>query len=232
MAIKIGHSSIDENGKISGGVAGDQNGKEICTRAWYSKEWNVLLRPKSSDLAEKSAKACEAGCANSKIGYDQNQRNTLNTQAKAVGYELSKIAKACECDCSAFMHVCAIAGGANLSYGSNGYTTRTMVAAFVKSGDYEKLTDSKYLTSDKYLRRGDILVKEGSHTVMVLENGSAVSAGASAPEVKPDPKKSVEEIAREVIRGKWGNGAERKKKLAAAGYDYNEVQAEVNRLLK
>ena len=181
MAVKIGHASIDENGKIAGGVSGDQNGKELCTRAWYNGGWNAVLRPKSSDLAEKSAKACEAGCANSKIGYDQNQRNTLNTQAKAVCYDLSMISGACECDCSAFMHVCAIAGGANLSYGSNGYTTRTMVSAFVKSGDYEKLTDGKYLTSDKYLQRGDVLVKEGSHTVMVLENGSAASTQVSTP---------------------------------------------------
>jgi peptidoglycan hydrolase-like protein with peptidoglycan-binding domain len=49
-----------------------------------------------------------------------------------------------------------------------------MVRAFVNSGDYVKLTDSKYLTTDKYLMRGDILVKEGSHTVMVLDNGSEV----------------------------------------------------------
>lgn len=172
MAVKIGHASIDENGKVKSGAAGDQTKKEVCTRNWYDKGWNVILRPKSSDLAETSAKACEAGCANDKVGYDQNQRNTLNTQAKAVGYDLAKISSACECDCSAFMHVCAIAGGANLPYGSNGYTTRTMVSAFVNSGDYERLTDSKYLTSDKYLMRGDILVKEGSHTVMVLENGS------------------------------------------------------------
>lgn len=46
------------------------------------------------------------------------------------------------------------------------------------------------------------------------------------------PTKSVEEIAREVIRGKWGNGAERKKKLTAAGYDYATVQAAVNRLMQ
>lgn len=44
-------------------------------------------------------------------------------------------------------------------------------------------------------------------------------------------KKSVTEIAKEVINGKWGNGAERKTKLAASGYDYNAVQAEVNKLL-
>lgn len=45
-------------------------------------------------------------------------------------------------------------------------------------------------------------------------------------------KKSVEEVAREVIRGNWGNGADRRKRLAAAGYDYTEVQTVVNRLLK
>ena len=45
-------------------------------------------------------------------------------------------------------------------------------------------------------------------------------------------KKSVDEVAREVIQGKWGNGAERKKRLTDAGYDYNEVQKRVNALMK
>ena len=45
-------------------------------------------------------------------------------------------------------------------------------------------------------------------------------------------KKSVDEVASEVIQGKWGNGAERKNRLIAAGYDYNEVQKRVNELLK
>ena len=43
--------------------------------------------------------------------------------------------------------------------------------------------------------------------------------------------KSVEEIAREVLQGKWGNGADRKARLEAAGYDYAEVQAKVNTLI-
>ena len=42
--------------------------------------------------------------------------------------------------------------------------------------------------------------------------------------------KSIEQIAKEVIAGKWGNGADRKKKLTNAGYDYNKVQAKVNEL--
>lgn len=43
--------------------------------------------------------------------------------------------------------------------------------------------------------------------------------------------KSVDQVAREVIQGKWGNGADRKQKLTAAGYDYAIIQAKVNALL-
>ena len=52
------------------------------------------------------------------------------------------------------------------------------------------------------------------------------------PVVKPSPtvKKTVEQIAQEVLAGKWGNGDARKQKLKAEGYDYNTVQAKVNEL--
>lgn len=45
-------------------------------------------------------------------------------------------------------------------------------------------------------------------------------------------KKTNEEVAKEVIQGKWGNGAARKKALQQAGYNYAEVQKAVNKLLK
>lgn len=45
-------------------------------------------------------------------------------------------------------------------------------------------------------------------------------------------KASVHEIALEVLDGKWYNGQARKNALTQAGYDYAEVQAEVNRILK
>ena len=48
---------------------------------------------------------------------------------------------------------------------------------------------------------------------------------------KIEKKKSNEEIAQEVINGKWGNGQERKDRLAAAGYDYSAIQKMVNALL-
>lgn len=44
-------------------------------------------------------------------------------------------------------------------------------------------------------------------------------------------RKSNDEIAKEVIRGNWGNGADRKNRLTAAGYDYATIQSIVNRML-
>lgn len=208
MAVTIGHASLDERGKISGGQAGDQNGKEVCTRQWYSKPWEVLLRPLDADLAEKSARACEAGCANNNIGYDQKSRNGLHAQAQAVGYDLSKIKTPCNTDCSAFMTVCAIAGGAvGLEYKGNAPTTSTMVNAFVKTGKYQQLIDSKYLTSDKYLRRGDILVKPGSHTVMVLGNG----AGEPNAVITSKPKSALSYPCYGVDVAAWQTGLDYKK---------------------
>lgn len=54
---------------------------------------------------------------------------------------------------------------------------------------------------------------------------------ASKPSEPSTGKKSINTIALEVIDGEWGDGDTRKQKLTAAGYDYDEVQAEVNRLL-
>lgn len=45
------------------------------------------------------------------------------------------------------------------------------------------------------------------------------------------PLSSIEDIAKEVILGKWGNGADRKARLESAGYNFNEVQLKVNSLL-
>lgn len=44
--------------------------------------------------------------------------------------------------------------------------------------------------------------------------------------------KSSVDIANEVMQGKWGIGKERETKIRKAGYDYNEVQMYVNRMIK
>lgn len=57
------------------------------------------------------------------------------------------------------------------------------------------------------------------------------AAQPTKPAAQPSSKKSIDEIAREVISGKWGNGAERMNKLTNAGYNYADVQARVNIIL-
>lgn len=61
-------------------------------------------------------------------------------------------------------------------------------------------------------------------------NAYAGKGSAPAPAPKPS-KKSNEEIADEVIAGKWGNGQDRKNRLVAAGYDYQAIQDIVNKKL-
>jgi hypothetical protein len=49
------------------------------------------------------------------------------------------------------------------------------------------------------------------------------------PKGESKPKLSISQVATQVLRGEWGNGDERKRKLTRAGYNYAAVQAEVNR---
>lgn len=64
----------------------------------------------------------------------------------------------------------------------------------------------------------------GFDTYITTKSGTAVSASSA--------KKSTDQIAREVIQGLWGNGADRTNRLKAAGYDPSVIQNRVNQLLK
>ena len=168
----IGTASKDENGKYTGGKAGDQSGVEVYTREWYNGNWNIMLRPKDPNKAEIIASSCEKGCNNQNIGYDQGNRNSLHAEAIKVNYDLSKVGL-CECDCSAFVSVCAESAGIPIPYTSNNApTTSTMRNVFLSTGEFDLYTDKIYLNSYNFLKRGDILVKEGSHTIIVLGDGS------------------------------------------------------------
>lgn len=78
---------------------------------------------------------------------------------------------------------------------------------------------------------------EGNTSVSSNDNGGCVMERRRNKNIvayaRPKYAKSdVVDIALEVIDGKWGTGAERRQRLTQAGYNYSEVQAEVNRILK
>ena len=221
----ITHASIDEKGKAKNGQAGDQTGKEVCTRSWYNKPWNALIRFKDAGKREKIAQLMEKAAANSKIGYDQNQRNTLLTQARKFNYDVSKVTEPCETDCSALVTLACIYAGvpeSKLIHNGNSATTRTLVPLLKATGEVEVFTMPLYTQKPDKLVRGDILIKEGSHVVVVVQTENAPKTAV----------KSVNEVAQEVIAGKWGNGADRQKRLTDAGYDYGAVRKTVNILMK
>ena len=95
----------------------------------------------------------------------------------------------------------------------------------VQSGNYYKVQVGAYSVKANADAMAKKLKAAGFDTYITTKSGTAVAADAPA-------KKSVDEIAREVIAGKWGNGATRKQKLTDAGYDYSAVQKRVNELLK
>lgn len=90
----------------------------------------------------------------------------------------------------------------------------------VQAGGYYKIQVGAYSKKENAVAMAAKLKAAGFDTFITTEQGTAVTV-----------KKSVQEIACEVVVGKWGNGEERKKKLIAAGYDYSAVQAAVNALM-
>lgn len=166
--IKIGQASRDERGRYSGGIAGDQDKKEVAIREWYNRPWNKVLRPKNPAIAGRIAAAMEDACRNDNIGYDQYERTTLYDICKANGWNIKAVNKPCETDCSALVAVCANVAGVRVS---GSIYTGNEATALLKTGEFELLEAPKYLITDEYLRRGDILLYEFHHTAIVLQDG-------------------------------------------------------------
>lgn len=180
MAVMIGQASSDERGQYRGGLAGNQSGKELNIRTWYSRPWDTVLRPRRPEIAEKIAVAMEKACRNAYIGYDQWQRTTLFTEAQKVGFDLSRVNVPCETDCSALVAVCVNAAGIKVS---KDIYTGNEANALMATGEFTSLKSSTYTTTDKFLVRGDILLNTRSHTAVALSNGSNVSGQPSAPTI-------------------------------------------------
>ena len=196
MIVFIGSARIDEHGNARGGAAGDQNGKEVSTQAWYkhSLGW-VVIRAKDAWVRAKIAEAMRKACDNPLIGYDQNSRDTLYNAAKAVGFDPGKVTAKCETDCSALVRVCCAYAGID----PGNIRTVSMPATFKKLAQFEVLTDAKHTAKPDYLLEGDILCTPVSgHTVVVLTDG----ASAGKPEAPtPDPKPPAADTLYTVKRG-------------------------------
>ena len=225
--VMITHASIDENGKSKNGKAGDQTEKEVCTRSWYDKPWQYVIRFKDPDMRSKIAEAMERAAKNDHIGYDQNQRNTLLSESRKYGYDPGRVTVDVETDCSALVSLACMYAGVDekaLVVSGNSCTTRNIRPQLEKTGLVDVYKTSDYTRKYDKLIRGDILLKEGSHVACVTQGNIPVS--------KVSDTKSIDEIAREVIQGKWGNMPERRTRIESAGYNYEKVRTAVMRIIR
>ena len=127
---------------------------------------------------------------------------------------------------------------------SSGTLYRVQTGAFSKKSNADALEEKlKARGFDTYMvpSGGFYKVQVGAYSIRanaetMMEKVKAAGFDAfittvSGSAVSSSNAKSIDTLAREVIRGDWGNGAERKQRLSAAGYDYAAVQQRVNELL-
>lgn len=91
----------------------------------------------------------------------------------------------------------------------------------IKDGSLYKIQVGAYKKQLNASNMAKKLKSAGFDVTITTKSGEAVSASKL---------KSIDEIAKEVKAGKWGNGTDRKNRLTKAGYDYEKVQARVNEL--
>ena len=117
-------------------------------------------------------------------------------------------------------------------------TLRGNRATPLKSADFAEVRDTKMPAVLLELGFMDSL----SDTPIILNEAFADKAAKACADViikkakltkspNIEQRKSLNEIANEVIKGAWGNGEERRKRLTEAGYDYLEVQSLVNSIV-
>jgi hypothetical protein len=217
----IANSGYDEHGKYSGGTAGDQTGKEWRIIPYYNRPWNCVLRHPDTSVRELIAQLAEEGANNDLIGYDQYERWTFWNQLKTVGYHPKNIKTKCEADCSAGVISIVWAVGHLLGL----YRLKELDATYTgnmrqgfKDAGFIVLQESKFLTSDSWLMRGDVLLNDAHHTAINLTTGKNVI-------VEDDDMTEAEviQIVKNVLAGygtepsKWAVDEDTIKKAKALG---------------
>ena len=104
---------------------------------------------------------------------------------------------------------------------AKGYGYRLVENGFISNAGDVKTFNSKI----------DELAKAYLSAFGITASKKVTTKTAAKTTAKTTAKKSITILAKEVIAGKWGNGADRKKRLTKAGYDYNKVQKKVNEML-
>lgn len=216
------------------GKAGDQTGHEVSVSAYrnYSNGgYDLCMRyygKRPRTVRNRIVQAAVRLAKSNRVGYSQATRNGLYNQMQTLKWYLRncKRIKKCNTDCSSFVGVVV-----NIALVPLKLATAIPPDIFTGT-EYDYLKDRGFervnvdFATGKGMLQGDILINVANHTTIIIGNrpdGQIIASSAK--------RDSVENIARDVIQGYWGDGKERREALKAAGYDPDEVQRKVNELL-
>lgn len=166
MKYIIGSARIDENGKITGGKAGDQKQKsipdmkgEVSQQAFYDVgKWGYVLRTKIIQAAISIALSMIQACNNPNVGYNQSKRLEIIKYGTGSNEPVN-------CDCSTLVRQCVREAGIEVG----NFTTLNEANVLVGTGAFDRIPYNKGMK----LYTGDILVtKTKGHTVVVTEGES------------------------------------------------------------
>lgn len=240
------HYQVDSNGRI-GQLVYDAN------TAWHCGNWNQNQRSIGIEHADVSNKApwrisdacldngahlVAAVCKHYGLGRPQWGKNVFGHSDFA----------ATECPASlaegASQHDAYMARaqywydqmtGSKQAHSSGAAVTSSTIYLVKVTADVlniRKGPGTNYDITGQIRDKGTYTIVEESNGFGRLKSGAGwISLAYTSRAGSSAAKKSVDEVAKEVIAGKWGNGQDRKNRLAAAGYDYATVQKRVNQLL-
>lgn len=161
-------ASIGENGKATGGKAGDQTGREVKVGDYYDFGQDRVIRFKSVLKGRKAAKFAKQLAENPNVGYNQNERYSLYRLANDCKWNTKALIKALSiypvnCDCSSF-----VATVINLALGCKAvdcFTTGDMERViYTECPSYFKgLTVAQ---ASKKWHKGDMPLKPYKHVII------------------------------------------------------------------
>lgn len=200
MGARLVYASKDEYGRISKGAAGDQTTREVLESKWYSRPWDLCIRPNSQVAAAVIAEAARKIAASPAVGYDQGQRLTLYAACSRIGWDLNRISELqpCECDCSSLVAVVLRFAGIEIP---ETVWTGNLEYYLLQTGNFHLMKGTEYLDNDDYLRTGDILINRVHHAAIVSGSGDKATVDVfyigrvkvsdylqvrSSPKVAPD----------------------------------------------
>ena len=172
----VSNCSNNEFGVTEGGRPGDQTGGEYVVHGWTNFQQSYVLRHPNLQIGIRIAQLARDAANNDHIGYDQGDyRMTFYNQLRNVNWVPSAINQDCATDCSAstctIVYAVGQLTGDSICRSINPRSSTYYMLADYRSAGFIVLSDSKYLTSDKYLLPGDINLRDG-HTNINLDAGS------------------------------------------------------------